>query len=356
MRSKTMKMSLLCLAMAASTAVIANELVPPSDEGKIVFEDHELASTESDLPLVDSETFTSDGTGKELDRIGLTFFPPKGWEVKVTNGRGAVVSMKEPKREVNAKNPVDYQRNITIGAIHNPSPIDKQRAKELRKELLEVFQSRDSYTVDEMRFFDYQGKKDGLLVYSSSKAKKIDLTHMHLLVSGKDKQFMLTYSDLSDRFTGNPELMDEAWTSMASIQVVGQPPKRWQKQKQWAISSGVGILLLVLFSISRRIIHNRRLKKMVAFEETDIEDEGATMVVADATRVHANRTRVNSQDHNGPQLDIGLQNSFYSNAGLKDLENGPLKDKGSLVSGVWNLSDSDEVSSPGWGSGFGSTH
>lgn len=217
--------------------------------------------------------FVADGTPVMLDHLSMSMVPPTGWLVQ-TNAQNMSLVMSEPKPEEDPKKKVydtpKYQRNITVSTIHNPSVIDEQRATELKAELLKSFGASSlvsDYQVLEHSYFDYKGAKDGLIVYASMTVGQFPMMQMNVLVSGGEKQFLLTYTDLADRFRAQPDLMAQAWTSMTSISVTGQPSGRFDHLIVGGAATGFIAVLLGGLGLLRR----RRQKAL--FSEADSDSD-----------------------------------------------------------------------------------
>ena len=199
--------------------------------------------------------------GAEIGGVSIT--PPQGWQV--TEGMaGASIVMQEPVPDMAAlekaaaKSGLEqttFRRNITVATIQNPSPIDEQRATELKAELVTRFgQSgvvRD-YQITEHKFFNYRGKNDGLLVYASLKLSDVPVMQMHILVSGTEKQYLLTYTDLAESISNaNNHVFEAAWNSMVSIAVQGEAPKRFDEKKMALAGTAGGLVLLGIYFVIR---------------------------------------------------------------------------------------------------------
>ena len=208
-----------------------------------------VTETTASTPAVESKTFISDGSVIPLDNLGITIAPPAKWEV-VTNGGSLSVVMREQREPAPAYEKPKYQRNITVAAIHKSSPIDEQRATELKAELIKNFSSDSlvsNFTILEHKFFDYRGKNDGLLIYSNLNVGEYPMMQMHVLVSGEQKQFLLTYTDLAERFSDSTVgFYEKAWASMVSTQVTGLSPNRMDAYMRYgALAGGVFMFGLV---------------------------------------------------------------------------------------------------------------
>lgn len=205
---------------------------------------------------VASQTFKSDGGAVSLENLGVTITPPAGWEVSTNTGSLSVV-MSEPRQEAPAYEKPKYQRNITVAAMHQASPIDEKRAEQLKAEMIKTFGADplvSNFQVIEHKFFNYRGKNDGLLVYSSLSIGEYPMMQMHVLVSGQAKQFLLTYTDMADRFSDQKDgSYEAAWNSIVSIEVTGASPNRYEAYMRYGAGVGGFLMLgLALLLIRRR--------------------------------------------------------------------------------------------------------
>ena len=114
------------------------------------------------------------------------------------------VILTEPKDPKPSYDKPKYQRNITVATAHRSTPIDEKRAEQLVEQMKEKF-GKDAFITDfqilETRFFNHRGTNDGLLVYTSLNLGEYPMMQMHILVSGNENQFLVSYTDLPDRFT-----------------------------------------------------------------------------------------------------------------------------------------------------------
>jgi len=215
-----------------------------------------------------SESFTSNGAPLRLEALGITMSPPAGWLVDTNTGSLSVV-MREPKATVPDYEKAKYQRNITVAAIHRASPIDEKRALELQGELIKSFSADSSvsnFQILEHKFFNYRGVNDGLLVYSSMNLGEYPMMQMHVLVSGQEKQFLMTYTDLAERFNNAKDgTFERAWNSLVSIDVTGAAPSRMNDYLRYG-ALGAGFLLLGLAGILVRM-RGRRVEYVTEGEE-----------------------------------------------------------------------------------------
>jgi hypothetical protein len=209
--------------------------------------------------------FVGTGAPVALAGLGVTITPPTGWDVEDnsaatgagTAGGGLSVIMREPRDPAPSYDKPKYQRNVTVATIQHASPIDETRATALTAELVKNFSADPTvsgFTVLEHKFFNYRGTNDGLLVYSTLNIGDYQMMQMHVLVSGADKQFLMTYTDLADRFTAtNDAGFEQAWNSMVSMEVSGATPARRDEFIRYgAILGGILLLVLVGFLVRRR--------------------------------------------------------------------------------------------------------
>jgi hypothetical protein len=217
------------------------------------------STTEGDAKTSkDYQVFTSDGSPMQIEHLGISIAAPATWEVKTNTGTLSVV-MHEPREEAPSYDKPKYQRNITVAAIHRASPIDELRATELKDQLTKAFTADSlvsNFQIIEHKFFNYKGTNDGLLVYSSLNIQEYPMMQMHVLVSGEEKQFLMTYTDLADRFS-DPALgaFDKAWNTMVSMEVTGAAPMRQDEYLRYgAIGGGVFLLCLTGLILRRRTV------------------------------------------------------------------------------------------------------
>jgi hypothetical protein len=219
--------------------------------------------------------------GADINGVNIT--PPQGWEVSGGTAGSSLV-MQEPAPNMaevekaaakTGKPQTTFRRNITVAAIQKPAPIDEQRAVELKTELEKRFGQSSmarEYQVTEHKFFNYRGKNDGLVVYASMVLNDVPVMQMHILVSGAEQQYLLTYTDLAESITNpNNPAFEAAWNSMVSIDVKGSAPQRVDYEKiGMAAGGGVGLLFIgfLLVRLLRRSNPLREAEAMLAEEQS----------------------------------------------------------------------------------------
>ena len=231
----------------------------------------------------DSIDVVSDGSPIDMKSLGISFRAPAGWLVS-TKSNGLSVVMREPKPPVKANDyeTIIFQRNITIATVHEASPIDEARAAALKAQLTQAF-SKDGmvseFEVIESKLFNYRQTNDGILVYSVMKLGEFKMMQMHVLVSGQAKQFLMTYTDLEDRFRGQgPAGYETAWQSMMSLEVTGNAPKRYENLIRYgSVGGGVLFLFVIIGTVRRRSATKDYLKDADVIYRDD-EDVSAVSI------------------------------------------------------------------------------
>ncbi len=225
--------------------------------------DTENKSPEETLPSVASEAIASSQQNSvTLENINLSITPPPGWEIK-TGEAGLSLILAEPKPEFSSPNKeeVIYQRNITLAVKYESTPIDELRAQEITKELEQRFSQgvATNFRVIDHQFVDYRGTKDGLVLYSAMDIGKNPMMQMHFLVSGQDKQFLMTFTDFEKRFVEDKAMMQAVWGSMTSLNIEGTAPYRYENLIVYGSGTLVFFMLLLLWNTLRKRSFNKSL-------------------------------------------------------------------------------------------------
>ncbi len=242
----------------------------------------EASASEAQALSPVSEKIIADGNPITNEAFNFKITPPLGWEVSTNTGNLTLI-MQEPKIEAPDYEKPKYQRNITLAVMHKASPIDDKKASEISKALYDSFGKDSSladFKVTEHKLFNYKGKNDGLVVYSAYRMGEFELAQMHVLVSSQDKQYMMTYTDLADRFQGQDGAFEKAWNSMVSIEVSGSAPSRFDEIKPYVISGAiVGILAVLLLGVtwrrSKRDYHSENL------DDIDMDESLAPVTISE---------------------------------------------------------------------------
>lgn len=260
-----MASSLMMGALHAQVAISATPSVP--DLPKHV---QEAPSTTPAEPA----TFVSDGTPYTDHEIGLTITPPAGWEIQ-KKSLGMSLIMEEPKQDTTKLKAGEtiYQRNITVLTLRGGMPIDEKEASVLKEKLAKDFGGapgvQDFRVLDEHKFFDFKGKNDGLIIYTTFNSQGTPMAQMHVAVSGAEKGFLMTYTDVASQFEKNEAAFSAAWKTMASAEVMGEAPVRYAEYKRYGLI-GVGFLM----AMSVLLFMRRKNAKYRLEAEAEGENEG----------------------------------------------------------------------------------
>ena len=256
------------IALAEETTAL-----PETDSQEVIEETPREETLIAETPIVESLSFVSTGERFEIKDLGISMTAPVGWEVMTkTSTLSAVIQ--EPKDEKPSYDKPKYQRNITVAAAHRATPIDEVRAEELKKEMIENF-SKDpmisEFQILEHRFFNNRGVNDGLLIYSSYKLADYEMMQMHTLISGNENQFLITYTDLTSRFSDEQTgTFQQAWQSMTSLEVSGQTPLRRDEYIKYGTIAGIAFLFIGFLGY-----RSRKASKFDYFSE-DLESTDLT--------------------------------------------------------------------------------
>lgn len=219
-----------------------------------------------------TEPLISNGNAVLVEDLGVQITPIAGWEVS-HNKMGMSLVIQAPKATEVVYDKVTYRPNLTVVAIHDPTPIDELAAKDLKKKLAESIAKGAGVTqvvMDENhRFFDYRNKNDGLVIYSSFTFGEAEMQQIHVIVSGEEKQFHLTYTDLASELQKD-EVFNAAWSIMSSIEVTGDAPIRFEQLK---ILGAAALLSMLLFGFLLTFRKRRFQNRLNDYANNDSESE-----------------------------------------------------------------------------------
>jgi hypothetical protein len=226
----------------------------------------------------------ADGSPIEITP-GVTIKPINGWNLE-RKAAGMALVMKEVLPTSSAT-PTDYTkpifaRNISVMTLSKSRPIDSKAIAELKAEITKMIlrdPSLSDFSFTEAKLFDYKEKNDGVVLFSQLTVNNYQMMQMQIVISGSEKSYLLTYSDLAANFS-NPTTFDAAWNSMTSIVVPGLAPKRYYKEMLLggALSGGFLALVAPFFLIRWRT--SRKIRKLA--EELQYDwDHGALKTDAD---------------------------------------------------------------------------
>ena len=208
--------------------------------------------------------FESDGTKVFSTNPLFSINPPKGWSVIHGPGGNSptlIMQEPEPKFTKGSSEPI-FRRNITVSLIQGSAPIDDIRIESFKNDLANKFGRNPltkNFQIIETRYSNWKRSKDAIIAYSGWMAGDIQMMQMHVLVSGHDQQFMMSYTDMASRFIPESDQMTSAWNSMMSLNLDGVPPSRYGKA---VVGAGAGLVILSILFVMRQI-RRRRHKNLL---------------------------------------------------------------------------------------------
>jgi len=207
-----------------------------------------LADSEGSSADPPKPEFSASSQGVVIPEAGVRITPPEGWSASRDVAQLTLV-MKEPGDPKPSYDKPKYQRNVTLMTLHQSSPMDFARMEEFKQELTKQFSqggSTSNFQIVDSKIFDYRQNISAILVYSSIHIGEYPMMQMHVLVSGKDKQYVMTYTDLAERFNQtNDPAFSAVWASMMSIEVEGTPPTRFEQRLGFYLGGG-GIFMIAM--------------------------------------------------------------------------------------------------------------
>ncbi|MBF0441594.1 MAG: hypothetical protein HQK54_06790 [Oligoflexales bacterium] len=227
---------------------------------------------------LDRSEFVSDGQPIQITPFNIHITPPNGWEIKRNvNGMSLIMQVPSTLKRYDSVVEPYYQRNISVSILRTPSPIDIQSVNMIKKRVQEGYKVMgvNEYTIaNEYNFFDFKKKNDGLVFYSYLSYKGVQLAQMHMLLSGKDKSVLMTYTDLTNRFANNKDMYNEAWNAMTSLKIPGTAPTRNGKVIVNILLGVLVVMILLATQLMRILIAKTRINnlELSGKEEANVSD------------------------------------------------------------------------------------
>lgn len=237
--------------------------------------------------------FVSDGSPLILEDVGLTITPLSGWEV-VKNASGMTLIIQAPKGQEAKRGKWQFRRNLTVVTMHEPSPIDEIEAAKLEEQIklavakgtgiptiqvdpkhhfVDIATPSSPATTEEAAPSEPKASKNrGLVFYSYFDYQDLPMYQIHYVVSGADKRFILTYTDLAEELQKD-EIYAAAWQMLQSVQVTGDAPVRYQTI---TIVSGIlaaGLILVFALLLGRHRRATKRYRQALAAETDQTIDD-----------------------------------------------------------------------------------
>lgn len=195
--------------------------------------------------LVDKADFVAEGSRVTVKEGDFSLAPPRGWEVYAHNP-SLTLLMQVPHQPG-----MKYQRTIQVASFSGPRYIDEVTAKEYEEVIVRKFSaataSVEGYRIRNHMSIEMADGRDGLLFYTEFMLDGVNLMQAHILVSSKDRHYLMTYTDVAEHFESDSanRFLTEAWDAMISVQLGSRTPSRFQA----AIFLGIGIGGLLIASL-----------------------------------------------------------------------------------------------------------
>ena len=188
----------------------------------------------------------ADGSRITLRDGEFSIQPPPGWEV-YTDHPSLTLLMQVP-----FKPDMKYQRTIQVASFAGPRFVDEVTAKEYEDVIVRKFSAASGGMVDyKVRNHLNTNLADGreaLLFYTEFGLDGVNLMQAHILVSGKQRHYLLSFTDVAEHFESDAatRFLTEAWDSMTSVQLGGPSPARFESMAVILVGAGTFALLLIV--------------------------------------------------------------------------------------------------------------
>ncbi len=206
------------------------------------------------------DTILADGSPIIVADKEISITPPVGWEV-MTRVPNMTLVMQPPLLSGER-----YRRTLQVSTFKGSRYIDEDAAEEVGEFIISSF-SKLSTSVENYRLRNYLPVRlpdgnHGLLYYTEFTLEGVAMMHAHLMLSGQNFHYLLTFTDVAENFessVGASEFLSIAWESMISARVPKLPPQRWTKGELAAVL-GVSTLLAGFF-VWLRSYRARRIQR-----------------------------------------------------------------------------------------------
>lgn len=320
-------------------------------------------TTEIPAPQAAPAVMISNGQPQMIQRLGITISPIAGWEV-AEGAQGMSLVMQEPKAPVVIPKPgeapaISYRRSISVTSFDESYALNASEANKWMQRLQEIIGKgpgiNNLVINPEYKFFNYRQANDGLVIYAQYTANEIPMTQVNVIVPGANNAYLITYSDMQSRFDAQPQLFSEAWGSMVSLDVTGEPV--WRYADDVTKASFAGGFLLV--GIALILLRRRRAKKFLDGFEGDAHGEfssgdnssmsslssiSALAPLSDAEPLAKAKSKKQKSQPKAAMMDSDkMRISKPRPESKKDDEERPISSvAASIHSGIWALNDKED--------------
>lgn len=159
---------------------------------------------------------------------GFKFKIPDGFERHARPGTSLYLEAKEQSKYENIK----FQPAISVSAFGQPSYIDEQTATDPKLVISiskivnyyeKLFNIPGGYEILSTTIQKFRTDTDALLIYGRFRIDEVPIIQGHLIISGEERTFLISYTDIEESFEDNYEHIYDALTK---ITFEGQAPVR----------------------------------------------------------------------------------------------------------------------------------
>lgn len=177
-------------------------------------------------PKMGAPTLIANGEERVIVKDGdFSMVPPKTWEV-FSEMPGLTLLLQVPHSSGQR-----YQRTIQVASFSGSRFIDDVTAREFEETIVRKFASAsasiEDYRVRNHMEVEMADGRTALLFYSEFNFDTVPLMQMHILLSSRERHYLVSYTDLAEHFEKEDnEFLAEAWAAMTSTQLGSRTPLR----------------------------------------------------------------------------------------------------------------------------------
>ncbi|MFK7872746.1 MAG: hypothetical protein AB8C84_06175 [Oligoflexales bacterium] len=218
------------------------------------------------------EDIISDGSVLHIEDKEFKVTPPIGWEVHNSDGRSGLL-LQKPFVEG-----MKYQPNIRVMTFQEPKYIDDYTADQFEETLIERFSKSSSsiqnYIVRNNQMVNMADGREAILYYTQFTFDKTELMQAHLLISGVERHYLISYTDLTENFEENTQSegspLQKAWSSITSVTLESDGPTRFQSPRSLLITT---ILIIFILCFTWFIRRRKAINKYQKIDDDDDDDD-----------------------------------------------------------------------------------
>lgn len=210
----------------------------------------------------------SDGNRIAVEGRGFSIRPPQGWELDLNHPTLSLFM------QIPAAPGIKYRRTLQVASLATPRYIDEVSAREFESYLVENFSkaslSISNYRIRNHAMIELADKRPAILFYAELNLDGVELMQAHILASGPDRHYLMSYTDLREHFEDDAlssRYLSEAWDAMVTLEFQGATPVRFAPIRRMVIAAAViGFLLALMWGV-------RQWRGRQNFAEYDVADQ-----------------------------------------------------------------------------------